>query len=184
MKLPLIFFGVILLLVILTKWYKNRPAKETTPAKENSKTDVSKKKKALPLGTIVTLIILAAIGWFGYRYFSEYKDQPQPRVVAEKWYLSNEQYWKENGGMEQAETVKVDATEYSMYVIYKLLRRNGQYGEIITKSKDGEIYNGRYQYPGENGDIKLKKISATLYEGTATRPNSQTFKIQLIKSPL
>lgn len=71
MKFPLIVFGVILLVIILAKWYKNRPVKESAPAKENGKTDTSKKKKSFPFGTIITWVIIAAIVWFGYRYFSE-----------------------------------------------------------------------------------------------------------------
>lgn len=185
MKLPLIFFGVMLLVIILAKWYKNRPVKESAPAKESGKAD-SKKKKTFPFGTIITLVILAAIGYFGYRYFSEYKTQSHPvyTIPAEKWYLSNEQYWKKDGGMDQAQVIRVDITENSLYAVYKILRRERQYGELLAESEDGKFYNGRYQYPGESGDVKLKKLHPTLYEGTATRPNGTTMKIQLLKSPL
>lgn len=161
--------GIILLIIAIAK------GKIKTPGAPSGKI----------LKTIAVIVILSVLGWFGYRYFTGLPSRQQATAVAQQqWYLSNEQYWKKDGGMDQAQAIKVDITENSLYAVYKILRRERQYGELFAESEDGKIYTGRYQYPGENGDIKLKKISATLYEGTATRPNSQTFKIQLIKSPL
>lgn len=157
MKLPLIFFAVILLLVVLTKWYKNRPVKESAPAK----TDTSKKKKTFPFGTIITLIILAAIGWFGYRYFTGLPTRQQaPAVAQQEWqlcWMKKPEYEGKTDIRQKCLPARIE-TRSDSYIVISYSFSGGK-GVREGTSTDGNNYSGQWKDKTGWGNFHMKFVS-------------------------
>lgn len=196
---PLIIFLLILAVGIAWKIFSGRSKteKNNSDSKAEAKTDkktVVKTAKTLgkSLYEILMALIIMAVGALIVISLLKYLLSPATRYqsgyqlsysspVKTGWYYSSE---NRRGEMETADIVKIDVSENSLYFTYKLLRRHGQVGEIITSSEDGKKFTGRYQYPGESGEIEITKKSDALYEGIAVDPDDGRLeKIQILKSP-
>lgn len=167
MKLPLIVFGVILLVIILAKWYKNRPVKESTPAKENGKTDTSKKKKSFPFGTIITWVIIAAIAWFGYRYFSERTERagvqerqtPEIAQSQQDWrlcWMKKTEYEGKTAERGRCLPAKIESRSDS-HIIISYSYPGGK-GVQQGTSTDGKNYSGQWKDSTGWGKWHLKFV--------------------------
>lgn len=161
MKLPLIVFGVILLVIILAKWYKNRPVKESAPT-----TDTSKKKKSFPFGTIITWVIIALVAYFGYRYFSEragVQERRTPEIAQsqQNWQLCWEKKPEYDGKTPERNRclpAKIESRTES-YIVISYSYPGGK-GIQQGISGDGKNYDGEWKDSTGQGKWHLKFVSS------------------------
>lgn len=90
-----------------------------------------------------------------------------PVAVSQQWYFSS-------GTGDELESVPacVTADTTEIRIVYKLLWRQNQVGEIYARSYDGTNFTGKFQWPGADGEVEIKKISSTLYKGSWRDPDS------------
>jgi len=139
MKLPLIFFGIVLFFIILVKWYKNRPEKETT-----------KIEKKISWGWLVCVIALVFGGYYGYKYYLAGPKIAREPAIAQEWML----YWDKTpeatgfipASRAKASRIKIEKID-NLLVFKQFYEHKGvvQTAMFVGKKTAPLVYKGRWQ---------------------------------------
>ena len=113
--------------------------------------------------TIIILLILAAIGWFGYRYFSEYdyrRDQRPTTIAQQKWqlcWMKKPEYEGKTDIRQKCLPAKIEKRSDSHIVISYSF--SGGKGIREGTSTDGKNYSGQWKDKTGWGNFSMMFVS-------------------------
>jgi len=146
---------IVLIIIAIAK------GKIKNPLASNGTT--TSKKKTFPFGTVITLMILVGIGWFGYQYFSEYeyrRDQRPTTIAQQKWqlcWMKKPEYEGKTDIRQKCLPARIESRSDSHIVISYSF--SGEKGVREGTSTDGLSYDGEWRDSTGSGKFHMRFIS-------------------------